>query len=331
MKKSPLNLLTVLLVLIISTCLLSSCDDSSSSSNNTNNDNNNNNNNFLSLTPDLIVEACLMRDACGVMNGGYIGPCVTAHYGSVEQQHTQPIWNELYRCVLQTEGVCSEIEKCFGNGAPPVSCEPSTEKGYCDGSVRYFCDNFDKTMYAMDCGPAGYDCVVGDDGNTACTESACSNETFEIDCVGSLLRVCDNGFINTSDCAVLGLECSRQEIEDGFQLFCLGDGGQCDPEEYTPTCDGNIKKTCDGGMEVSIDCTELPGDKKCEPPINVDAVSHCVPAGDECIEGDEYCLDSFVARICIDGTYYDKDCTTLGFTRCTGIGVNHDIGAHCTH
>jgi len=90
MKKSPLNLFAVLLVLVISTYLLSSCDDSSSSSNNTNNDNNDNNN-FFSLTQDLIVEACLMRDACGVMNGGYIGPCVTAHYGSVEQQHTQPI------------------------------------------------------------------------------------------------------------------------------------------------------------------------------------------------------------------------------------------------
>ncbi|MBU1238854.1 hypothetical protein KKF84_02545 [Myxococcota bacterium] len=303
------------------------CDDDSSSTTN-----NENNNNFTSLTPDNILDACLIRDACEVLNGGYISPCVTAHYDQVEQQHTQPIWNDLYRCVLKTGGVCSEVEKCFGNGILPQSCDPNTQKGYCDGSIRYYCDSFSGTMYAMDCGEAGYECVVGYDGNTACTEAACDDSTFEVACNGTLMRVCDNGYINTTDCGVLGLDCVRGEIEEGvFKLFCMGDGGQCDAETYVPTCDGPNKVTCDQGVVTTIDCTALPGDKMCVPPEDETDIPRCNPAGQECEEGEEYCLDSFVARICIDGYFYDRDCTELGFTRCTGLGVNHDIGAHCTH
>lgn len=305
------------------------CDDGSSGNNTTNNANN-----FQNLTHDDILDACLIRDACEVLNGGYIAPCVTAHYNTVVQQHTQPIWNELYRCVLQTGGVCEEVEKCFGNGLLPQSCDPATQKGYCDGTVRYYCDSFSGTMYAMDCGEAGYECVVGDDDNTYCSVSACDPDTFEIECDGSLMHVCDNGYVNTKDCAVLGLDCAKLLVDEEqqlYRLYCVGDGAACNPDEFVPSCDGDSKVTCDLGITTSVDCTGLPGDKMCEPPADETDIPRCEPAGQECEEGEEYCLDSFVARICLDGTYYDRDCTELGFTRCTGIGVNHDIGAHCTH
>ncbi|MGM0596284.1 MAG: hypothetical protein ACQES9_04525 [Myxococcota bacterium] len=310
-------------ILLLATFLVT-CDDDSSG-NNTNNENNH----FENLELDDILDACIIKDACEIMRGGYIAPCVTAHYNNVSQTHTQPIWNDLYRCVLKAGSDCDEVRKCFGAGEVPVSCDPATDPGYCDGNIRYYCDNFDNKMYAMDCAVSpGWICAEGDDEKAYCTESTCDDASFPVECDGDLIKRCENGIVNMVDCAVVGLACQKIEIEEGvFQLQCMGSGGQCDPEQFEGKCEGNTKVTCNNGIITSIDCPSLPGDKICEMGTNN---PHCNPAGQECEEGEEMCDGSFISKICLDGYFYERDCRDLGFRYCTGMGVN-EIGAHCTH
>jgi hypothetical protein len=290
-------------------------------------ENNNNQDQWLDHTQ--ILQACLIRDACDVMPVGYISPCVTAHYDQVALENQQGIWNEVYKCVLASGGSCTTVKECFGNGALPATCDPSTQPGRCEGDVRYWCDSFNREMYAMNCRDAGMTCVVGDDGTPQCTLNSCDTATYSPICDGDRQRLCDNGYINTVDCTVLGLPCTRlQTDEDVWQTFCMDDGGQCDPTEYEGTCEGNIKNDCSGlGVVQRIDCSQLPGDKTCEMTVNGPA---CNAAGTECGLGEEGCLDDFTARVCLDGTWQMVDCRTLGFTRCTGRGAARDIGAHCT-
>lgn len=289
--------------------------------------NNNNQDQWLDHTE--ILQACLIRDACDVMPVGYISQCVTAHYDQVALENQQGIWNEVYKCVLASGGSCTTVKQCFGNGALPVACDPSSQPGRCEGDVRYWCDSFTRQMYAINCRDAGMTCVMGDNGTPQCTLNSCNPATYSPICDGDRQRLCDNGYINTVDCTVLGLPCTRlQTDEDVWQTFCLDDGGQCDPAEYEGTCEGHIRNDCSSlGVVQRIDCSQLPGDKTCEMTVNGPA---CNAAGTECDLGEEGCLDDFTARVCLDGSWHTIDCRTLGFTRCTGRGAARDIGAHCT-
>ncbi len=312
----------ILSSLVIAAFLAGACSDPKKKTENTNNQN-------QWLDPVQILDACLIRDACDVMPVGYISQCVTAHYDQAALENQQGIWNEVYKCVLAAGGNCTTVRECFGNGALPATCDPGTQKGRCEGDVRYWCDSFDREMYALNCRDSGMTCVVGNDGTPQCTLNACDVATYDPICDGDKQRLCDNGYINTLDCNVLGLPCALlQTDEDVWQPFCIGDGGQCDPAEYEGTCNGTIKTDCSSlGVVQQIDCAQLPGDKTCEMTVTGPA---CNPAGTECELGEEGCVDDFNARVCLDGTWLSVDCRTLGFTRCTGRGAARDIGAHCT-
>ncbi len=312
-----------ILFLIVSSLSLASCsNDKKKAANNTNNQN-------VMLGYAEILEACLIRDACDVMPVGYISQCVTAHYEQAALENQQAIWNEIYRCVLAAEGSCTSVKKCFGNGELPVTCDPTTNKGRCEGDIRFWCDSFNREMYAMDCRESGMTCVIGQDGNPQCSLNTCTEGEYEPLCDGDKQRVCANGYINTTDCTVLGLPCAlMQTSETEFQPFCMGSGGQCDPAEYEGTCSGTIQTDCSGlGVVQSVDCAQLPGNKTCVMTVNGPS---CNAAGTECDLGEEGCLDDFTARVCLDGTYFLVNCTELGFSRCTGRGAASDIGAHCT-
>jgi hypothetical protein len=183
-------------------------------------------------------------------------------------------------------------------------------------------------MYAMNCRDSGMTCVVGDDGYPQCSLNSCVESEYEPMCDGDRQRICVSGYINTTDCTVMGLPCALIQIEeDVFQPYCVGDGGQCDPAEYEGTCEGHIQTTCSGiGLVQSVDCSQLPGEKTCVMTVNGPS---CNAAGTECDLGEEGCLDDFTARVCLDGTWFFVNCTELGFTRCTGIGAQ-SVGAHCT-
>lgn len=309
-------------ILISVVVAIMGCDDSSKSDNNTNNNN-------QVLTQQDIIRACLIKDACDVLTGGYVAPCVKSYYEEAPMRGIKEVWDELYRCTLEAGSDCNAVKMCFGNNELPQSCDYNQSKGSCYGNIRYYCESFSSTQYAMDCSASGQVCIIGNDGSPQCSAGPCDEETFEGGCQDNRIQVCQNGYINTTDCSVLGLTCQRFELEGGdFMIGCYGTGGQCDPETFEPFCDSETKVTCELGITTEIDCTSLPGEKKCE---LVGGTPWCNPAGTECTEGQETCLDSFRASICIDGHLYEEDCSELGFTRCTGIGANHDIGAHCTH
>lgn len=303
--------------------LLSACSDSGKkkSANNTNN------NQLLGYGE--ILNACLVRDACDVMPVGYISDCVKAHYNQAALENQQAIWNQIYRCVLAAGGNCTEVKKCFGNGSLPSTCDPQTEKGRCEGDVRYWCDSFTRQMYAMNCREAGMTCVVSTEGYPQCSLGSCTDDTYNAMCDGDIQRVCANGYINTIDCTALALPCIMLQVDESvFRPYCMQDGPQCKPDEYEGVCEGSIQVDCNRmGVVQHVDCSQLPGEKTCVMTVNGPS---CNAAGTECSEGEEGCLDDYTARVCLDGTVYTVNCQDLGFTRCTGRGASHDIGAHCT-
>jgi hypothetical protein len=317
MKNSSILILTFMILFI-----LSSCDDESS---NTTTNNQNINNENIVLTPETVLQACLIKDGCGFLSDGFIKQCVYDFYDRIPYENFKGIWEDTYKCVLKAQSDCIEVGKCFGE---PVSCDFSIEKGYCDGNMRYYCDSLTNSMYGMNCGIQGLNCETGQDDYPVCTEATCISSSYEDNCDGNIMKYCENEIVTTRDCSVYDLFCQRIQIDaTSFQVTCGGDGGQCEVDQFENSCDGNLKISCLNGTITTVDCSIYPINKKCEPGLNNNV--RCVPEGTECEPDDEYCEDSYLAKVCIDGTFINVDCRDLGFGRCSGVGPSPGYGAHC--
>jgi hypothetical protein len=266
------------------------------------------------------LRACLAADACGVMRFLYASLCLEANWDHQYHTGTVAVWNAIYVCVLDHLGDCDAIANCFGAGAPPQPCD-STADGYCDGSIRYYCDTFDNKLYAQDCSAANQVCVMAQMSPTVqaplCAQGPCDSGSRPTECRGNLLYTCDQGAYVIRDCSAMGLVCG--DSVTGPNQTCVGEGGGCDSNNYDPSCEGTVLTRCVQNRINVLDCSTLPGDLTCEP-----GRDECVPAGTQCDPGQESCQSGTV-RICLDGSLEQIDCAELGLPACELISG----GAHC--
>ena len=270
------------------------------------------------LSRQEVVEACLRTDGCGVMPYGYLSYCVTAHYDDLFTTAQVGMWTPLYRCVNAAGSDCPTIRACFGGGTEPASCMDINE-GYCDGHVRAYCDTMDRKIYMFDCWQSNQTCCVGTlpGGEQApfCGYGEADCADYQANCTGALLLTCDAGYVNIRDCAALGLTCGQDT--QGI-MGCVGRGVGCMPD-YQPRCEGNISKYCAGGHLAEVDCTLLPGNKRC-----IQSSGMCGPSGNDCVSGEQ--CDGSVVELCLDGHWVRIDCQYLGFRDCV---VESGAGVHC--
>lgn len=281
---------------------------------------NNNNNGTGIIGRQEALEACLASDACGVMPFLYASLCLEANWDQQYHTSTLPIWNTLYRCVLDSAGDCDAVLACYGGGAAPAACG-STQEGYCDGDKRVFCDTFDNRLYVQDCASANQVCRIAEVAvgvpAPVCVAGPCEGDPDPGECRGNLLLSCDQGSRYLRDCAALGLVCG--DGMTGNVKACVGDGDACDSYAYTATCEGTVVTRCVQNRLDILDCAQMPGDKTCEP-----GRDECVAAGTQCEAGQESCQGSLI-RVCVDGSIRQVDCLSLGFSRCELRAG----GAHC--
>ncbi len=120
------------------------------------------------------------------------------------------------------------------------------------------------------CVGAAKDCA----GVRACFATgapACQNDNDSA-CFGSVARVCESGGTITTDCADIGMSCSKM----GNQAIC-GTLPACSAPS-TVKCQGNKAQLCmpnktGGAVALVVDCDALGG--KCDPaanPMNIDSV-----------------------------------------------------------
>jgi hypothetical protein len=280
----------------------------------------NNNNQFPAVLgrSDALV-ACVISDACDVMPFGYASLCLSANWDQQNYTGTVPLWDVTYRCVLQAGGDCAAVTRCFALGQDPAPCTAVSD-GWCDGSVRVYCDTFDQRLYRQDCSAADQTCVMSTvaAGVTApaCGLGTCTPATDVATCMDNLIATCDQGVWLQTDCASLGLICG-----DGRQggKACVGAGTACNENTYQPSCQGNVLSTCVENHLATIDCAARPGVMTCDA-----TADDCAIAGTECSAGEEACQGSLM-YLCIDGFVISLDCADYGFSLCE----LRSGGAHC--
>jgi hypothetical protein len=266
------------------------------------------------------LTACVIADACGVMPFGYATICLTSNWDQQRITGTVPIWNSTYRCVLAADADCTAVKRCFALGLDPVPCADVSD-GYCDGTVRAYCDTFDQLLYRQDCAEAYQTCAMSTVAEgvlaPACGQGTCDPATDVATCLGDAIVSCDQGVWMQSDCAPLGLVCGDGRFGG---KACVGAGAACNENTYASTCiQGSVLNTCVQNHVAIIDCSQRPGVQVCEP-----VTGTCVTAGTECTTGQEACQGALM-HLCVDGSVLTLDCAALGFTRCE---VSNG-GAHC--
>ena len=166
-------------------------------------------------------------------------------------------------------GKCNDVEDpCLG----------ITWEGCCDGATLHYCEDIQLT--AIECGDAGcgwnsqagyYDCKQAGADPSGANPIACPG----VECIPNCAdKVCgDNGC--GGSCGICG---PNQYCDSGM---CIGGDG-CGDVTYAGKCEGNVLVWCENGKLYEADCSQLPGDYKCEyaEPAEQEAGYYCVPQPD---------------------------------------------------
>jgi hypothetical protein len=120
---------------------------------------------------------------------------------------------------------CADDEVCLDDGtrarcvpAASAPCGTTTAFGACADGVLSWCDG--DVVRTRDCGECGEQfCRLVDNAQGfACVDSACGDLDYRGECVGDTARWCDDGVIESLDCAAEGSRCAFIDDDTGF--FC---------------------------------------------------------------------------------------------------------------
>lgn len=118
----------------------------------------------------------------------------------------------------------------------------------------------DCTRTAASCNPSGLLGAHCRGNGAACTSPSITNNTLR--CDGSVLVTCADGQEARYDCAQLNLGCfSNPGGNAGFGCYA---GNDCDPNNFTATCQGTKLTFCNKGKVQMSDCASL-GFASCNP------------------------------------------------------------------
>jgi hypothetical protein len=276
----------------------------------------------IEFSQDDLLAACVRLGACGIQLQPRIGDCVKNFYTRLAVYGQRVLWELLYACANEAKGDCGAIHKCLGFAKrptdPKLKCD-STFEPSCDGNIAQKCDLLLYWEQKLDCAKGGLKCGVKDTGSSKdaiCGGGSCASGTDSV-CKDWKLYACNGGAIEVNDCPEQGLQC-----RDGVAATCEGTGRSCQSGTDT-TCKGNVLAKCESSYLTNIDCSKLPGKKRC------DATSKaCVPAGTACSSDafDSCASDDNTLVSCIDGEVKKFDCQKLGFLSCKAAST---YGALC--
>ena len=150
-----------------------------------------------------------------------------------------------------------------GNNRP---CGNVSEQGRCDADVASWCEG--GTLRSESCASEGKVCKLDSaQGGYRCVDEAeCGNVTSEGECDSMTARWCENGKLQTRNCASEGLVCG-QDPDDG-NTRCIED--PCAGISGGGECQGDVAVVCVGQSRLEVDC------KKCGLSCEIGA------AGPEC-------------------------------------------------
>lgn len=267
-----------------------------------------------------IINGCIASSACGLKVYPSLSACVAAYYNLHRSLGLGPIYDSIYRCVNAAKGDCQAIEKCHGRGG---TCDQSYV-AQCKGTVAHSCDLIEKRVYQLDCGLASMVCGIktGQTYMADCTPGTC-DASFKEQCQGSRELTCSAGIIELRECAELGMTCG---YGGGFKATygCKGETSQMcfsfGKDPFKSSCDGATALTCVGGTVHKEDC------KRHELLNTACTGASCVPAGTQCVSELNRCNGEKL-EACMDGTWKQFDCKTLGFGPCV---KGSSYGANCS-
>ena len=232
----------------------------------------------------------------------------------------------------------------------------------CDGTTLRLCQ--DGVIQPFDCAASGDVCQEKGQGGHHCVDPSCTPECtgkacgpdgcggvcgdfLTSDCDGTTLRLCQDGVIQSVDCAAAGDVCQENGqgghhcVDPGCTPECTGnacgsDGcsGVCG-EFLTSDCDGTTLRLCQDGVIQRVDCGES-GDI-CQEDGQGGHHCACLPncTGRAC--GDDGCggicgedlsseCQGDLLRWCDDGVIATEHCSTSGEScREDGQGGHHCV------
>ena len=285
----------------------------------------------VAFSHDNLIEACVRLGACDIERQVRVTDCLNNFYKVLSQNGKGELYKRMYTCVNKGAGDCAKIRECMGLHRRPTDpkkkCD-NTYKDKCVGEVAYTCDLLKGFEYKIDCSKGGLKCAVKDTSGNGkgpfvafCGGGKCDSKSAEWSkpkCVANRQYSCLGGGIEIVDCASQNLQC-----RDPTQGTCEGRGKSC--KTSNKICVGNVLTDCKNNYLWEIDCTKLPGKKKCDSNSNT-----CMGVGTECKENSffDQCdtANPNVLISCLDGYKKKFDCKQMGFEGCKQATA---YGAYC--
>lgn len=263
----------------------------------------------ISLSHDLVVEACARVAACGIEHAR-LADCVDDYFNRYVQYGQESLWASIYGCVNGAKGDCGVVRECLGFQRKPVQCNNATFKTRCEGEVAFNCDLLARWEQGIDCAKGGLKCGVKEAGTSRqaiCGGGPCDPTKSRGACVDNRVHLCASGAIEINDCPKQGLQC-----RDNKALVCEGTGNSCLPAN--PQCDSaqNTLLDCVEGYLARRKCDEVPGKKVCKTGSN-----KCAGSGTDCSTSSDFdTCEADTLVVCVDGYTRRMDCKQLGFIGC---------------
>ena len=281
----------------------------------------------IKLSFEQLLQACIGLGACGIARYPRLSNCVNAYHTVLSQSGQRTLYAVLYDCINKAKGNCKQIYQCMGFAErpqdPKLSCDTSTYKSKCDGTVARNCFstlNQDGWRQGIDCAKGGLKCAIKDSGggklSAICGAGTCNPKTHKSVCKDNKHFKCVGGAIEVDDCTAQFLQCRDSNAG------CEGKGRST--KKIDGVCKGNVLTQSKNNFLWEVDCTKLHGQKVC------DSVSNeCKGGGKQCSEDAFFdACDPGLTKIvtCIDGNKKEIDCKALGYLGCK---VVTKYSVHC--
>lgn len=276
-----------------------------------------------SVTQQAGAAACIIANACGIINGG-VSVC-TQFVVSVNDPAVATdahISAAEINCIAAAGHDCAAAKKCLAGGNTPAPCSGGGQS--CSGNTWQQCDQAAGTggnegLQTFDCAAYGQMCV-SNNGNTNCGYGTCSG--LSASCVaadgnpgGNYVQTCNGGIMARLDCTRTDSSCNPSGVP-----HCRGNGPACNKGSFGDTslrCEGSVLVSCADGQEARYDCAR--DNLGCFAGANGNAYD-CA-AGTAC-DPKTYGATCQGTKLsfCNKGLVQSADCAAMGFTTCSPNG-----------
>lgn len=253
---------------------------------------------------DQVLATCAIMASCvpaGVIPGFTANACIEQFLAGGETPGPSVL-----SCMANATTGCGAMKTCLGSWIKQESCSP-TMGGSCDGQNMVKClDTFTENI---DCQMVfGVGCVTGTGGGGCSDGTTCSGSSLMAKCKGGTrVYKCVYGYeVLLEDCARKELPCVSHE--------CAGPGELCS----TVACEGGTIAFCVENRVLRMKCSDIAPGFSCS---GGGGTARC-EQGTACSASSAPTCNGNKLVVCSGGKQQDVDCTTLGFSSCSGGACN---------